>query len=114
MRIFSGLFGLIFLAIALCFALANRQNALLSLWPFGVELEVPLYLLTLGTLFLGLLFGSVIAWLAMLPYRMQNRRLRKDITALHVKIEDLQQTVIAPSASRASGVSKKSFWRLGA
>lgn len=96
MKILTGLIGLTLAVLALCFALANRQTAIISLWPFGVEVEAPLYLLSLGTLFIGLVVGAIVVWLSMIPHRMRTRRLQKDIACLNQKIIDLQQTVLAP------------------
>ena len=116
MKIVSGSIGLVLIVLALCFALANRQAATISLWPFGVDLTAPLYLLSLGTLFLGLLAGALIAWLFMLPHRFTARRLRKDIALLRSKIEGLQQTVIEPirkdSFFLSEPKSKRRFWGL--
>ncbi len=112
MKLFSGLIGLIILVLALCFALANRQSSTISLWPFGVEVVAPLYLLTLGTLFCGFLAGAIIAWFNMLPHRLNARRLRKEIALLHEKIGDLQQTVLAPRQADASLLTPpKPKWR---
>jgi len=114
MKLFSGLISLILVVLALCFALANQQSVVVSLWPFDVAIGVPLYLLSLGTLFVGLLLGAIIAWFAMLPHRFAARRLRKDLKKMHEKIEDLQQTVIAPAPSGItkffSPKLKKRFW----
>lgn len=96
MRFFSGLLGLIILALALAFALNNRQSTTISLWPFGLEVQAPLYLLTLGTLFIGLLAGATVGWTSALRHRFEARRLRKDITHLHTKVHDLQQTILPP------------------
>lgn len=96
MKILSGIIGFLLATVALCFAFSNRQPVTISLWPFDLALEAPLYLLSLGTLFMGLLFGAVVAWLMMIPHRLQSRRLHKDIANLNQKIIDLQQTVLAP------------------
>jgi uncharacterized integral membrane protein len=92
MRFISWLLGAIVLFIALCFALANRQHTTISLWPLDLEVEAPLYLLSLGTLLMGLFVGAVISWFSVLPYRLEARRLRREIMALRDKIDDLQQS----------------------
>ena len=96
MKIFSGLLGFIVIAVALTFALANRQTAVVSLWPLGVEIQAPLYLLTLGTLLFGVLIGAAVAWFNLLPHRFKARRMRKDLVALQDKVASLQQTVVPP------------------
>ncbi len=102
MKFISGLIGLIIMLLALCFALANRQSATISLWPFEVELQAPLYLLTLGTLFAGIVLGAVIAWFLALSHRLEARRLRKDIAVLNQKILDVQQSVLPPTHDASS------------
>ena len=93
MKFLSWLLTLLVLALALCFALNNRQMTSLSLWPFGFEVQAPLYLFALGTFFGGMLIGSVIGWMSNLPHRMESRRLRRDIAGLHQKIEDISDSM---------------------
>src|ERR1700733_4241560 len=102
MKLFSGLFGFILLLLALAFAISNRQAATISLWPFDAQVEAPLYLLTLGLLFIGLLLGAGFAWLSMMPHWLAARRLRGDITHLHDKLEELQQTITSQPVSTST------------
>jgi len=111
MKFLTGLIGLVLLALALCFALSNRQNAAISLWPLGLEVAAPLYLLTLGTLFAGFLLGLAAGWLGNLSHRFEARRLRKEISGLNDKIMDLQQTVLAPLRKENALPPPKSKWR---
>jgi uncharacterized integral membrane protein len=115
MKIISGIIGFALLVLAVSFALSNRQSAVISLWPFGSEIEAPLYLLSLGTLFVGVLLGAVLGWVSMFPHRMQAMRLHKDVAALNQRLENLQQTIIVPSKPNMSFVgldrSAKSKWR---
>ena len=115
MKIISSLFAALLILISLAFAVSNRQNATISLWPFDMQVEAPLYLLTLGTLLLGLLFGAMFAWFGMLPHRFEARRLRKDISNLHDKLEELQR-IVTPAPVYSDGLlplPKRSwkFWR---
>jgi uncharacterized integral membrane protein len=115
MKFISGLLGFLVIFMALAFALSNRQDATISLWPLGVEIQAPLYLLTLGTFLFGILVGAVIAWFAMIPHRMKARQLRKDLAALQGKVVDLQQTVLPPQTHDddfllAGPKSKRRFW----
>ncbi len=96
MKFISAILSSAVILLALAFALANRQDATISLWPFGVEIEAPLYLLTLGTLFFGILLGAVIAWFNLLPHRLRARQLRKDLAELQGKLADVQKTALPP------------------
>ena len=93
MKLFSGFFGFLLLLAALAFALNNRQGASIILWPFGLAIDAPLYLLILGAMGLGLLLGGAITWFSLLPQRLETRRMHKDINNLRDKLEELQQTV---------------------
>jgi len=110
MRLISWLFTLFVLFIALCFAVNNRQSATISLWPFGIEVVAPLYLLSLGTLFLGLLMGVLIGWVSHLPHRIEARRLRRDIADMRDRIEDLRAAAPVDGESAPGAQPKKRLW----
>ncbi len=50
--------------VAIVFAVANREGVTLSLWPLGIKVEAPLFILVLGSLLVGLIVGGFIAWLS--------------------------------------------------
>jgi uncharacterized integral membrane protein len=102
MRIFSGFFGLIILALALSFALSNRQDVTVAMWPSSVSAEMPLYLVGLGPLFFGLLLGSLWGVVSSLAHRMRARRLGRELTDMNNKLKKMSGT---------DGAPKKSFWR---
>jgi uncharacterized integral membrane protein len=117
MKFLSGTLGFIVIFLALAFALANRQTATISLWPFGITIEAPLYLLTLGTLLLGVVIGAFIAWFGMFPHRLRARKAQKDLAVLQDKVADLQQAVAAAASAPdpdddllLPGPPKKRFW----
>lgn len=95
MKFVTWLLTLLVLAVALCFALNNRQQTTLNLWPAGIVVEAPLYLFSLGTFFAGILIGAVIAWISHVPHRLEARRLRRDIGKLRDKIEDMNTSLSA-------------------
>lgn len=51
------------LAAVAVFALNNKTPVALDLWPFGLEVEMPVYLALLLALGAGALLGGVAAWL---------------------------------------------------
>jgi uncharacterized integral membrane protein len=51
------------------FAVANRDDVALSLWPFDLQLQLPLFLLAIGTLAVGTLIGAVLMWIPLLGWR---------------------------------------------
>lgn len=51
-----------FIAVVV-FALNNKTAVILDLWPFGLTVELPVYLAFLLALVLGVLLGGFAAWL---------------------------------------------------
>lgn len=50
--------------LVILFALMNRQEVVLSLWPLPWDIGAPLFLFTLGAIVLGFLFGALAAYLS--------------------------------------------------
>ena len=59
--------------VAVVFAVANRQGATLNIWPMGIKVEAPLFVLVLGSVLLGLIVGGFIAWLSAGASRRRGR-----------------------------------------
>ncbi len=93
MQILSALLGFLVFLISLVFALSNQQSVSVSLWPFDDDITAPLYILTLGSLAVGLVLGGFFVWLTVLPHRFRARRLGKDVTLLSGKILELEREV---------------------
>lgn len=88
-------------AVVLIFALANRGPIALSLWPFDITIELPIYLAVLGGLLLGFLLGGLAAWLAASRVRRRARRLAQEIQRQAAEIAELKKR----HAHAASNVS---------
>jgi uncharacterized integral membrane protein len=117
MKFISGSIGIVILVLALSFAVANRQSVTLNLWPFGIVIAAPLSVLTLGTLFFGVLAGALMAWITALPHRLRERRLNKDLNTMRDKLQELQQTVLPPNKGYLFSPPAKykwGFWKKGA
>ncbi|MBI2256308.1 MAG: LapA family protein [Proteobacteria bacterium] len=50
--------------LVILFALMNRQEVSLSLWPFPWDVTAPLFLFTLGAVVFGFFFGALATWLS--------------------------------------------------
>ena len=50
--------------LVILFALMNRQEVVLSLWPLPWDVTAPLFLFTLGAIVFGFLFGALGAWIS--------------------------------------------------
>ena len=74
-------------AVAVSFAVANRQLVDISFWPFDISIQAPLYLLTLGSCFAGFVGGAFVFWIASLYQRLRVRRLEAKLAALELELE---------------------------
>lgn len=118
MRFLSAIIGLLIVAVAVVFALSNRDFVSVSLWPFDEKIEAPLYVLTLGTLITGVFIGAFLAWIRMLPHQFMSRRLKKEVAVMQNHIEDLKKSLVPPRIAhdlsllqRPSLRSRWKFWR---
>jgi uncharacterized integral membrane protein len=82
MRFLSWLITLPVIVLCVLFAVSNRQEVNLDLWPTGYVLTAPLYLISLGCLVLGFFSGALIFWLGGLGARLQRRYLTKEVEKL--------------------------------
>jgi uncharacterized integral membrane protein len=112
MKILSGFLSTVILLIVLCFALVNRQSVSVSLWPVADVIQIPIYLLSVGTLLIGLFLGGLVIWFTMLGRHFEMRRLRKEVALLKEKIIAFQQNVIPPRRADTMSLTKSArrFW----
>jgi len=113
MKFFSALLGFLIFVAALVFALSNRQSIAVSLWPFDVDVLMPLYLIVLGSLALGALFGGGFIWIGTLQHRFLARRLGKDVVLLSDKLNELERELaqLRAAASSHAPLLTSSKWR---
>ncbi|WP_374655154.1 lipopolysaccharide assembly LapA domain-containing protein [Dongia sp.] len=65
--------------LVILFALMNRQEVSLSLWPLPWDISAPLFMFTLGAIVFGFLFGSLATWLSGGHTRQQLRAARREL-----------------------------------
>ncbi len=80
--------------VAVVFAISNRAGATLNLWPLGISVEAPLFILVLGSALVGLIAGGFIAWLSAGSTRRRRREAahraetaERELASLRHKIE---------------------------
>jgi len=77
--------------ILILFAVSNRETVSLGLWLLpGAAIELPLYLLVLGTLIVGFVVGELVAWVGSWRWRREARRGRQRIAMLERELEAAQ------------------------
>ena len=79
------------------FAVMNRHGVDMHWSPINQPAHVPVYLIALGFLFAGFVFGAVMTWLGSAESRKLSRTRRKHIKKLEKELEGL-------SGSQTGGV----------
>jgi uncharacterized integral membrane protein len=65
--------------LVILFALMNRQEVTLSLWPLPWDIGAPLFLFTLGAIVFGFLLGSLVVWVSHGTARRKLRSARREL-----------------------------------
>ena len=86
--------------VAVVFAVANREPAAINLWPLGITLEVPLFILVLGSGLVGLILGGVITWLSAGRVRRRARRAEYRASDAEREVQDLHHKLERETASQ--------------
>lgn len=73
--------------VIVSFAVSNRGDVVLQLWPLPQGLQLPVYLMVLTPLIVGFLIGGFVAWLS-------GGRDRRRARARGAKLEDLGRKVV--------------------
>ena len=79
------------------FAVANRETVAVKLWPLDRTLDLPLFLLALGSFAAGLLIGGFLIWLALLRWRHRARA--EERRARRLEAELAAARALPPDAS---------------
>jgi lipopolysaccharide assembly protein A len=110
MRYLYGALTLLVAIVCAVFAVSNRTPVALSLWPFAGALELPVFILVLGTTLVGLLLGLKIGWLVAMPGRLARRRLAQRLVVAEQDVRRLKAEI----ASQAAAVLPSVVARVGA
>jgi uncharacterized integral membrane protein len=87
LRILNTVLAFVFALLAILFAVSNRAEVDITLWPFPFQATMGLWLAILLALVLGILIGLIAAWLAAAPRRRERKRLRG-------QVKDLEQNLL--------------------
>jgi len=94
MRFLSWIVLALVAVVLVLFAVSNRETVSVGLWPLPVLVDLPLYLVLLGTLIFGFVAGELTAWVRGWRRRREARRNR-------VRIVQLEREVAAAQVARA-------------
>jgi uncharacterized integral membrane protein len=83
--------------VLILFAVSNRESVTLSFWLLpGAAIEMPLYLLVLGTLVIGFVLGQLVTWIAGWRWRREARRSRDRIAVLESELAAERARPVVP------------------
>lgn len=78
-------------AIAIVFAIPNREEITLKLWPFDAEVLIPLYLAIFTAIFAGFSLGWIGAWFSQHKWRKRARDQARRIEHLEKEVMELEE-----------------------
>lgn len=88
------------LALVVLFALSNRQQVAIGLWPLDLTWQVSVSVAVLGVGALGFLLGALMVWLGAMGHRRRARRAEADLRRAERELEALRARDQATEAAR--------------
>jgi uncharacterized integral membrane protein len=99
-------------AIAVVFAVPNREAVTIRFWPFDVEVAVALYLVVFAAAFAGFLAGWAGAWLSQHKWRKRARERARRIEHLESEVMALANAAAKPAEAPKSLAVPLERWTL--
>ena len=105
MKHFSWIITLPLLVAVVVFSVNNIGDMALDLWPFGIVVMWPTYLVVLLTFVLGFIGGGIVMWLSAGSTRREARRQRAEARRLQHELDSLRRATEAakPASPPAPG-----------
>lgn len=91
MKLIQFIFSCVVLFFTVSFAISNKQQFALTLWPFPFEITLPISFIVLFFALMFFIFGGIYTWVQNIPLRNERYFQSKKIKELTKKIEDLQK-----------------------
>ena len=83
LKVFRILFFTTLSIAVVFFSISNKHSGLVRFWPFDFDVEIPIYVLCLGTLGIGFISGFLFSSLKNLPRKYRERQtFKKEIKSL--------------------------------
>jgi uncharacterized integral membrane protein len=95
-RILNWVVGLPLAVLLVMFAVANRREVTVELWPLPWAVDLPLYLAVMAPLTVGIGIGAGAMWLSGAGTRRRARDQRRRAEALERQLADTQSKLPGP------------------
>jgi len=106
MRLLAWLVGLPVAALAVLFAVSNRQPIAVGLWPFSEAIEAPAFVIALVPFALGLIGGAALAGVGTLRARLRHRAERRKVRTMERRLDEMRMAEAAkPKPSPAPAIA---------
>ena len=86
------------ISLAMVFAVSNTQQVTLQFWPFTGQLEMAAWVLVIGAMATGTLFGGGIVWLSLVAARTNNWALKRRLGKAEKRAAAAEDQLAATSA----------------
>lgn len=90
MKIINFVFTCVVLFFTVSFAVSNKQEFALTLWPFPYEITLPVSFIVLAFALLFFVFGGIYSWILAIPVRNDRYQQAKKIKELTKKLEQIE------------------------
>lgn len=107
MAFFRWIAGFVMAVLVSAFAVMNREDVSFVWSPVHDPVQVPMYLVVLGALVAGFLFGGFVVWVSGSKVRREKRLQKKEIKNLEkhiVKLENIRKDPATPPAGEIFSV----------
>ena len=104
MAIIRFIIGLIFTVLVAGFAVMNRFPVDIAWSPVSDSISLPFYVVLLGALLVGCLFGGALVWINGGRVRKAKRKQKREIKLLEKEIERLKQDKFVQKPPPASEI----------
>jgi uncharacterized integral membrane protein len=91
--VYWGLTALVALVLVI-FAVSNRVEVGLTLFPMPAKMEAPLYLVVLVTLIVGFVLGEIAGWIGGARRRAEMRQLRRRLDRIQRDVAEARRKSI--------------------
>ncbi|MHA1597904.1 MAG: LapA family protein [Alphaproteobacteria bacterium] len=111
-RLISWIIMLPLLVAVVAFTVSNRGRVTIDLWPLPFSYDLPVFAIGMGGVFLGFLFGAIVAWVSGGKTRAFGRQLMRSLDSsrreeAHLK-EQIRKLEATPPASAPALPGKRS------